>query len=137
MIIQRLIDIFGVDISKPDFYIQGINIPSKKNSKRWTGTHVISSAVVQKFERNTPIIFRAQKDRFLGAANAAPKPILLGILFIRDTKREFDYNNISQIILDEFTKHGYIRDDNMNEIVPIFLGYEVDKLNCGVRCYIL
>ena len=34
-------------------------------------------------------------------------------------------------------KAGMIKDDNCNEIIPIFLGYEVDKKNAGVKISIL
>jgi len=137
MVIQRLIDLFSVDLANPNFYIQGINIPSKKNSKRWTGTHIISSKNVTAFERNISLVFSIQKSRFLEVANATSKPILLGMYLIRDTKREFDYNNITQVILDEMEEHGYLSRDNMDNVVVIPLGYEVNKKECGVKCFIL
>lgn len=61
------------------------------------------------------------------------KPYKIEMYFIRDTRRKFDYINSSQIILDLLTAHGIIEDDNMDEVKPVFLGYEVNKLNPGVR----
>ena len=34
-------------------------------------------------------------------------------------------------------KAGMIDDDNCNEIIPVFMGYEVDKKNAGVRITVL
>lgn len=34
-------------------------------------------------------------------------------------------------------RHGWIDDDNANEIVPVFLGYETDKENAGVGIEVL
>lgn len=34
-------------------------------------------------------------------------------------------------------KAGMIDDDNCNEIIPVFMGYEVDKNNAGVRITVL
>lgn len=39
--------------------------------------------------------------------------------------------------LDLMTANGWIGDDNCDEIIPVILGYEVDKENAGVIIEIL
>lgn len=53
-------------------------------------------------------------------------PINLGLYFVRDSTRRFDYNNISQIIQDMMVDYQWIVDDNCKYINPVFLGYHKD-----------
>ena len=64
-------------------------------------------------------------------------PALLHFHFVRDSKRQFDFNNANAIICDLLTAHGFIEDDNMDYIVPEKLVidgrlYSYDKVNPGV-----
>ena len=34
-------------------------------------------------------------------------------------------------------QHGWLLDDNCEELIPVFLGYEVDRNNPGVRIEVL
>lgn len=65
------------------------------------------------------------------------KPYKIGMYFIRDSKRKSDAINLAQIICDLMVEYGWIDDDNMDEILPVFLGYETDKKNCGVKLTVL
>ena len=56
---------------------------------------------------------------------------------MRDSKRDFDFNNASQIILDLLTAHKIIEDDSMRFVIPIpyekeGVWYKIDKNNAGV-----
>ena len=62
-------------------------------------------------------------------------PYKVGLFFVRDSKRRFDYINACQIVADMMVDEGWIDDDDSSNFVPIFLGYSVDKKNPGV--YIL
>ena len=75
-------------------------------------------------------------------------PINLGMFFIRDSKRIFDYNNASHIVQDilvkgiknskrELIARPWIPDDSMIYIRPVFLGYRVDPSGPGVIIKIL
>lgn len=66
-----------------------------------------------------------------------PYPIKLGFVFYRKSRHPFDYNNLSQIVCDALQKAGYLPDDNMNYLVPVFKGWEVDKENPRVVLEIL
>ena len=61
----------------------------------------------------------------------------IGFYFIRDSKRKFDYINAAQLPLDLMQDYDWIDDDDANNVIPVFLGYEVDKKNPGVRIKIL
>jgi hypothetical protein len=56
---------------------------------------------------------------------------LVGIYFIRDSHRKYDYINACQIIADLMVKYTIIPDDNTLYFNPIFLGTEVDSGNPG------
>ena len=70
------------------------------------------------------------------------EPIKMGFHFIRNSKRDFDFNNANQIIMDLLVAHDVIEDDCMRIIVPFPLEingtfYSVDKENPGVYIKIL
>lgn len=113
-------------IKSDGIYIQG-NVPSKKNKKIWTGKRLISSKIVLEYEKTKILHYKDLKD-----AMPTTTPLLLGMYFIRKDRRVFDYNNISQIVLDMLVTANVITDDNASLLVPVFLGYSVDKKNAGV-----
>lgn len=126
-----------------DFFFKG-NIPSFKNSKRIfrtkTGKTILThSKAVQKYldefegqweDRNTILAFRKQLE-------GKEKPYKIGFFFVREDRRRFDYINMLQLPQDLMVKHGFIEDDNCNEIIPVVLGYKVDKNNSGILIKIL
>lgn len=115
-------------------YIKG-NVPSSKNSKQWTGKALISSKTVSKYKSLYEYQYMALKSKFrakLSRRIDLKKPYKVGFYFIRDSKRRFDYINICQLPCDLMVKYGWIDDDNADEIIPVFLGYEVNKEHAGV-----
>jgi len=69
-------------------------------------------------------------------------PVRLGFHFVRGTKHKFDFNNVTQIILDLLVAFDIIEDDNMDYIVPECLwidgkAYSYDKEKPGVYLRIL
>lgn len=115
------------------------NIPSSKNSKQWTGKCLISSKTVREYMNKFAYQFNSleNKKNFKEMLNEKQKPYKVGFYFIRDSKRKFDYINIAQIVQDLMVKNGWVEDDNCNELLPVFLGYEVDKENPGVKITVL
>lgn len=63
----------------------------------------------------------------------AVKPIKIEFKIYRKTKRKFDYVNIIQGLLDCMTECGWIDDDNADEVIPVFIPYEVDPKNPRVE----
>ena len=131
------------------WFISG-NVPSLKNSKVATSKGVFHSKTVGKYLQSKGIksyspskktvenyktrenIFRQEIAGLKEELEKCAKPYKIGLFFIRDTKRKFDYINAAQLPLDLLTAHGIIEDDNCDEIIPVFLGYEVNKLKAGV-----
>ena len=118
------------------------NTPSSKNSKQFvtlkTGkTLLINSKTVQKYIKESKADWLINKNKFLKMLKGKEKPYKIELYFIRDTKRKFDYINAAQIIFDLMQEYGYIEDDDSQNIIPIFKGFEVDKLNAGVEINVL
>lgn len=123
-------------------FIKG-NVPSSKNSKqifknKKTGkTFITSSKTVKAYLSNFEYQYDIFAKEFKEQLKLKPKPYKIGFYFIRDSKRKFDYININQIVQDLMVQHGWLLDDNCEELIPVFLGYEVDRNNPGVRIEVL
>ena len=119
-------------------FIKG-NVPSSKNSRQWTGKYFIASKTVQKYMKDYSYQYYSLENvkKIKEILKGKKKPYNVEFYFIRDTKRKFDYINVAQIVQDLMVKAGWIDDDNCDEIIPIFKGYEVDKKNAGVQINIL
>ena len=107
------------------------NVASSKNSKVWTGKRLIHSKTAMRYIKKTSIYYANLASNFR-AMTKDYKPLRIGFYFVRDSKRKFDYNNVSQLPLDLMQKYNWIPDDCMDEVIPVFLGYEVNKENPGV-----
>ena len=72
------------------------------------------------------------RQRFLKLVKDLPKPYIIQLHFVRETKRAFDFGNMQQVIADAMCGHYWkdhpkiphaatiwINDDNMNEVVFI------------------
>lgn len=135
------------------FFIPG-NVPSLKNSKIKTSKGIFPSKTVNKYLRTIGIKNYSSKNKivnqFVGKPNMFreslkefPKlelndyPIILGFHFVRDSKRDFDFNNATQIIQDLLVAHNFIEDDSMRFLIPTYYKieeryYTVDSKNPGV-----
>ena len=67
----------------------------------------------------------------------ASKPLKIGFFLHRKTKRAFDWLNIGQGISDLMVKCGWLPDDNVNEYVPVFYGWDVDKNNPRIEIFLI
>jgi len=108
------------------------NTPSSKNSKVWTGRYLVNSKAVQKYIKATKAYWIDNTNDFVRATQSHEKPLRVHLYFVRDSKRKFDLVNASQIVLDLMVEYGWIPDDNADEIIPVFEGYEVNKTKAGV-----
>ena len=123
------------------------NTPSSKNSKRIititnkkTGkktTRLINSEVTEKYIKSSKVDWLVNKNEFLKMIKDKEKPYKIELYFIRDSKRRFDYINAAQIIFDLMQEYGYIEDDDSQNIIPVFKGFEVDKARTGVKIEVL
>lgn len=84
-----------------------------------------------------PNLFESLRPLFEQKLEGKNPPFEIGFHFVRKSKRQFDFNNASQIIADLMTAHNIIEDDNMDYFIPYALKinnqfYTVDKDNPGV-----
>jgi len=119
-----------------NIFIPG-EVPSSKNSKQWTGTHLVSSKTTQTYIRNTAKDYEKYAESFIQATNSLPKPLKISFLFVRGSKRRFDYINPLQTVQDLMVKHGWIEDDNSNVLLPVLLLYQYKKNGAGVYISVL
>lgn len=134
------------------------NTPSLKNSKVATSKGVFPSKTVRKYLQNLGVKkYSCSKGTFenyktrpnLFEKTVKPMrevfirrvpPYAIGLFFIRDSKRKFDWINAAQIICDLLTAHGVIEDDNMDFLIPqpiqiVNSWYTIDKERPGCRIY--
>ena len=108
------------------------NVPSSKNSRRWTGKFFIGSKQTLKYYKETQGYWLENKSKFIKLLKGCEKPYKISFKFIRKSKHKFDYLNPAQTVQDQMTKYGWIDDDNSDEMIPVFLKYEYDKEKPGV-----
>lgn len=136
------------------------NTPSLKNSKVKTSRGVFASKTVKKYltalgiQRYSsskkevigyvkkPNLFENIRSQFELEIKDKEYPLLIGMHFVRNSKRDFDFNNATQIINDLLVAHNMIEDDCCRIMFPLPLmlngrWYTVDKENPGVYIKIL
>jgi hypothetical protein len=113
------------------------NVPSLKNSKRWTGKYLISSKKVMEYLKCTKYDYLGLKNDILKELKSKTKPYKISFKFIRGSKHKFDYINAAQLPLDIFVDIGILDDDNADEVIPVFEPYEYSKSEPGVIIKIL
>jgi hypothetical protein len=119
-----------------EWFIPG-NVPSSKNSRRWTGKYFIASKSTMKYREDTKEYWTNLKDEFVEELSKHKAPYLIAFQFIRGTRHKFDYINPLQTIQDEMVKNGWIEDDNCDFILPVIIPYEYNKESPGVKIIIL
>ena len=117
-------------------YLKG-NVPSSKNSKQWTGKKLIPSKTVENYLEQYEIQYKLYANKFKEMIKDKKKPYYIGFFFIRNSKRKFDYNNLTQLPQDLMVKYKWLEDDNADYIVPIGLGYTVNKAKAGLIITVL
>ena len=118
------------------------NTPSSKNSKQFVTLKngkklLLNSKIVRKYIDKSEMDWRFNKTEFFKMLKGKEKPYKIELYFIRDSRRKFDYINAAQIIFDLMQEYGYIDDDDSTNVIPIFKGFEVDKVRAGVEIEVL
>lgn len=120
-----------------EIFIPG-NVPSSKNSRMRTRSGIfIKSPLCFKYEKATKVIWEGKAEEVRQLTDNAEKPILIGLHFVRDSKRKCDFHNLVQFIADLMVKYKWIEDDNMTQVffVPYIRNgtyYSVNKSEYGV-----
>lgn len=117
------------------------NVPSLKNSKtivtRGKRPMLIPSKRHSEYKKNTAPFYSERKAMFLHLSNKRPKPLFIGLYFLRDSRHRFDYSNAIQTIEDIIVEQGWIEDDNADCLVPVPLGFSYNKETPGVFIWLL
>lgn len=122
------------------------NTPSLKNSKQWTGKHLIASKSVRDYIALTKKDYEDNRIKWLEMIKDKQPPYFLGLHFYRKSRHKFDFINACQIVQDLMVKYGWVEDDNMDFIIPVCLcytednqikGYTYNKDNPGVEITVL
>lgn len=114
----------------------GMNVASSKNSKRIVRGRLINSKLAMDYYNFVIPKLEEIKDELITELASKNKPYKFHFYYIRKDKRHFDYCNVVQIITDALQKVGILEDDDMNNFIPVFDGYEVDKEKPGVEFYL-
>ena len=108
------------------------NTPSKKS-----GQIIVCKGKMKKLLPN-PLYtrwFKKNQNLMLGVRKYKGEyPAWVKMFFWRRGKHRFDYDGLCHSVLDFLKDTGAIEDDSMNHVVPLFLGWDVDKEN--PRCEI-
>jgi len=112
------------------------NTPSLKNSKMYTKRGVFPSVSVKKYLQKLGVkkysVSKGTFQNYKTRPNLFEKAVIpmrellvekqppykIGLFFIRNSKRRFDWINAAQIVCDLLTAHGVIEDDNMDYLIP-------------------
>lgn len=123
------------------YFIEG-NVPSSKNSKRWTGKRLISSANTFKYKKSSKDHFLSIKEMLLNELKELEKPYFIGFHLVRKTKHKYDFINPLQTIQDIMVELELLDDDNVSVMYPLPLKVNgkfttYDKENPGVYIKII
>lgn len=113
------------------WFIPG-NVPSSKNGRRWTGKYFIASKAVVNYRKIAKKFYQEYAEEFKEELQKYDLPVLIGFEFIRGSRHKFDYINPAQTVQDDMVKHGWLEDDNAENINPYFIQYKYNKKNPGV-----
>lgn len=108
-------------------------IVTLRNGKRM----LIDSKQSRRQEKILDILLPANKRIWDKMKEGKQYPLKVGLFIYRRTHARFDYINIVQKLFDCMTRYEYWPDDNANYLVPVFLGYAVDKNRPRVEISIL
>lgn len=136
------------------------NVPSLKNSKVKTSRGIFASKTVKKYLGLLGIqsysaskkevkgyvkkenLFETIRVDFEKQKENVETPYLVAFHFVRDSKRDFDFNNATQIVQDLLVAHDMLEDDCCRVMLPLPLKkdgswYSIDKSNPGVYIKII
>ena len=114
---------------------------SSKNSKRIVKfgdrMALISSKAYMSSVKPIEQQLMLNRYKWLKEIENRPKPLKIEFKIYRKTHRRFDYVNIIQGLQDLMVKCRWLEDDNADEILPVFIPYEVDKNNPRVEISVI
>lgn len=130
------------NLRSKEFFIP-FDVPSSKNSRVKTKRGAfIESKAMRKWRKLTQPYFEDMREDFLLCLKGKHKPYKIGFYFVRKTRHRWDFSNKINSVQDVMVEHGWLSDDNIDEMVPIPFKidgryYHHDKENPGVIIKIL
>ena len=97
---------------------------------------LISKSSVRQAEKSINQQLVLNKTKWLRMIDGYSKPLNVVFKLYRQTHRRFDWINILQQLQDCMVKCGWLPDDNADELLPVFDGYEVDPKNPRTEIYL-
>ena len=114
-----------------------ICLQCKKHTKPKSIPFIDSSDAAKKYFEQMLPTYKDRRNKFLSMIENHKAPLYIGLFFSRITRREFDYNNMSQAVMDIMQAAEWLPEDCMNVVTPVFLGYIVNKNAPGVIITVL
>ena len=114
-----------------------ICLKCKKHCKPKQTPFIDKSKAAKEYDDTMLPTYTSRVEKFRSMLAGSKAPYFIGLLFVRQTRREFDANNMNQAVMDLLVKSGCIPDDNMNVAIPVTLGYMINKTNPGVVIVLL
>ncbi len=105
------------------------NVVSGMLGKRAT---LVPSETHKKYKEATTSYYIKEAKKFSEMVMNMHLPLYIGLYYIRSTERNFDFDNATSTVMDLITANQWIADDSANIILPVPLGYHVDKKHQGV-----
>lgn len=106
---------------------------SSKNSRRilkaGNRTIVAKSKKAKEQEEILTAFLWLQRKKWKELIKSKEFPLRLSITIYRQTKRRWDWNNISQNLFDCMVKAEWLPDDDAEHLTPIFEAWDVDSKN--------
>jgi hypothetical protein len=103
-----------------------------------TRPSLVSSTVVQSYISTYGEYWLKYQPVFLELIkNIEKRPLFIGLYFVRDSLRNFDFNNATQIITDCMRDYFWIKDDDVNNIIPVYIGHHKNSEKPGTVITIL
>ena len=94
-----------------------------KSCELGTRTILGNSKVVDEYIKEHSQQYNDYRPLFLELIKEQPLPCYIGMYFIRDSNRRFDFNNATGIITDLIVDHGWLKDDDVLNCIPVYLGH--------------
>ena len=108
---------------------------SKKTGKKYSA--IIPSTAVDEYVYRTKFAYSGGKAKFLQMIKDKPKPYYIGFRFARATLGRWDFHNMVQIVCDLMVKNEWLEDDDVSNMIAVYVPHHKDKDKPGVFISVL
>lgn len=135
-----------VATEKTDKIFIPYNVISSKRGKQLFITYIkgtavprmVDGAATREYRMVTKSAWIAYRDMFLKMLEGKTKPYMIEFTFARSTKSlHWDFHNMVQLPADLMQEHGWIEDDNVANMIPVWAPHFQDQINPGLYIRVL